>query len=134
MTNVLVLALVMAGMAAAGWWWRTRRGRVQRTDDAFHPGELRQLAVPADTRAVVEFTAPSCGNCRRARAVVEQAAASHGDVVVRTVDVAASLELARAHRVLRAPTVFVLEPGGGVAGRIVGVPRADVLAATLDAA
>lgn len=134
MTKLLVLAVVVAGVAAAGWWWRTRRGRILPADDAFRPGELRQLDVPTHTRAVVEFTAPSCRDCHRARAVVEQAAAAHEDVVVRTVNVAASLELARAHRVLRAPTVFVLEPGGGVAGRIVGVPRADVLADALDAA
>lgn len=134
MTNLLVLAAVLAGVVAVGWWWRTRRGWVVPTDDVFPPGELRQLDVPADTRAVVEFTAPSCGDCHRARAVVERTASAHEDVVVRTVNVAASLELARAHRVLRAPTVFVLEPGGAVAGRIVGVPRADVLAAALDAA
>lgn len=133
MTKLLVLAVVVAGVAAAGWWWRTRRGRAVPTDDAFHPGELRQLDLPADTRAVVEFTAPSCRDCYLARAVVERAVAAHEDVVVRTVSVAASLELARTHRVLRAPTVFVLRPGGGVAGRFVGVPRADGLAAALDA-
>lgn len=131
MTQLAVLAVVVAVVAAATWWRRTRRGRVRAADDTFHPSELRALGVPADTRAVVEFTTPACRDCDTARAVVEQAAGPHDDVVVRTVDVAASLDLARAHRVLRAPTVFVLEADGGVAGRIVGVPRAEALEAAL---
>lgn len=131
MTEALVLAAVVAVVAGASRWWRARQGRLREVTDRFDADELAALDVPPGARAIVSFTAPACRDCRSAQDVVEETTADR-DVAVRTVDVGSSLELARAHRVRRAPTVFLVEADGAVARRVSGVPDPQALTRALD--
>lgn len=132
MTQVLILAGVMAATVAISLWWRARDGQVRAVADRFSAADLDRVDAPAGHRVLVEFTAPSCAPCATARRILDEAAADHADVAVRTVDIGEHLDLARHHHVLRAPTTFVLGPDGVVAGRIAGVPDRAALTALLD--
>lgn len=91
------------------------------------------LRLAPDERALLLFTAPSCGSCVQARSVCEAVAADRDDVVVRAIDVADQVDLARDYGVLRAPTVLVANGDGWIAGRFGGVPRPEMLAKLMDA-
>lgn len=145
MDRVLVLLLVLSAVAALSAWWRRRDGRIRPTADLpldHHlPGTRRApaadllAALDAATPLVfVEFTAPHCAPCARTAAILDELAAGRQDVSVRTVDIAEGLDLARAHRVLRAPTTLLVDADGQVLGRVSGVPRRDELVALLDGA
>lgn len=132
MTELAILAVVVAATAAVSLWWRARDGRVRVVTDRFTDDELAALGAPPGRRLLVEFTAPSCAPCVAARRVLEQTVADRDDVDVRVADVAEQLDLARAHGVLRTPTTFAVGPDGVVLGRIAGVPDPADLAALLD--
>jgi hypothetical protein len=53
-------------------------------------------------------------------------------VQVASVDVGARLDLARAHHVMRAPTVLVVDEAGDVVARVSGVPQLAELLGILD--
>ena len=130
MTDLGILALVLAATAAL-WWWRRRRDGAVREGQ---PGERLSgadraaVGVPDDTVVLLEFTAPGCRPCAAAKDVLERVAAERHDVVVATADVGEHLDLARAHGVLRAPTTLVIDRDGVVRHRVTGVPAAADLA------
>lgn len=129
MTQLVVLAGVLAATAVLGWWWQARDGKVRDVADRFTDRERVALGAPAGHRLLVEFTAPSCAPCTAARRVLEEVAAGHDDVAIRVVDVGEQLDLARAHGVMRTPTTFVVDADGTVLGRVAGVPEtADIVA------
>ncbi|MGH8906342.1 MAG: thioredoxin family protein [Egibacteraceae bacterium] len=133
MSRLAVLLAVLAVVALAAVWRRSREGRLQST--ASPPISLRALGVPPGVAALVEFTAPHCAPCTAARRILDQVAARHSVAVV-PVDVSSALDLARAHHVLRTPTTFVVAADGSVHGRVSGVPDpADLarLLASMDA-
>lgn len=134
MTELLILAGVIAATAALSLWWRVRDGQVRAVDDRFSAAELAALDAPARHRLLVEFTAPSCAPCAAARRVLDEVAADHADVAVRTLDVGERADLARRHKVLRAPTTFVVAADGTVRGRVAGVPDRTAVARLLDKA
>jgi thiol-disulfide isomerase/thioredoxin len=103
-----------------------------RGSGRFSGEQLTALGVPDGAVALVEFTAPHCAPCTAARQVLEDVARDQEAVVV-SVDLAEPTgdHLARAHRVLRAPTTFVVAPDGHVRGRVSGVPRHRDLEALL---
>jgi hypothetical protein len=117
--RLLIVAAALAAAALLAWWWRRRDGRVVTGGARFSRAQLDALGVPPDRLALVEVTAPHCAPCVTARRVLDRVADGHGAVVV-TVD--ADDEIARAHRVLRVPTTFVVAADGAVQGRISGVP------------
>jgi thiol-disulfide isomerase/thioredoxin len=142
---VLLAVLALTGLAAA--WWRARDGRVigfgagagggARADGSTAPPTAADLAAavrPATRLALVQFTAPDCHPCTTTRALLDEVAADRADLSVHALDVAEALDLARAHRVLRAPTTLLVTDDGHLLGRVSGVPRADELRALLDAA
>ena len=143
MDRVLTLLLVLAVAAALTAWWRSRDGRVTTTppDTDGRPGigsaaaaDIVAAIRPITALTLVEFTAPACAPCTRARAVLDQAAAGRDDVSVVAIDVGKALELARSHRIMRAPTTLLIDRSGHLLGRIAGVPRPDELAGLLDGA
>lgn len=144
MDRLLVLLIVLAATAFVAAWWRARDGRVigvPRAEEGSRwdvlPREAADIAavVPGETALVlVEFTAPDCVPCAQTKAVLDRAAAGREEVSVVALDVADALDLARAHRILRAPTTLLISAEGHLLGRVAGVPRADELSALLDGA
>ncbi len=126
MTSLAVLLVVLAAVALVAAWWRRWDGRLRATDDRFTPAQLSSLGIPPDAAALVEFTSPHCAPCVATRRVLEEVA-TRLSVTVVPVDIVHALDLARAHHVLRAPTTFVIAPGGRVLGRVSGIPLADDL-------
>ncbi len=116
-----VLVLVIAATAAAVfgvWRWYTD-GRARLVHAG---GRIPGLPV---TRAVtlVQFSSDYCSPCVTTRRllteVATQKAVEHMDLVDRL-------------DIHRTPTILVLDPGGAVRRRIVGVPRTTELEAAID--
>ncbi len=129
--QALNLAVVLALTGLVALWWRARWGRVRPvTGEVFVRSELD---APTGIPLLVEFTAPGCAPCAQAREVLEAVAADRRDVAVLSADVTAHLALARRHRVLRAPTILVVDAQDRVRHRISGVPRASEVADLLAA-
>lgn len=133
-SDLAVLAAVLAVTAAAAWCWRARDGQVRLVTERFSTAELAALGATQGATLFVEFTAAGCTACAAALGVLEHVVTDAADAELRVADVSAHPELVRAHRILRAPTVFVVDPRGRVIARSAGVPRADDLRAVLTAA
>lgn len=137
--RVIALLVVLAVTAVVAALWRARDGRLRtapvvRGDTTALAADI-VAAIPTAARVVlVEFTAPACGPCARARAVLDQVAADRPAVAVAALDVTEWPDLVRAHRVMRAPTTVVVDRRGVVWGRVAGVPDADELASLVDRA
>jgi thiol-disulfide isomerase/thioredoxin len=130
MTRLTLLLAVLVAVALVAVWWRRLDGRLRATGDRFTPGQLSRLHVPSGVAALVEFTSPHCAPCVAARRVLDEVAARFS-ATVAVVDIVDALDLARAHHVLRVPTIFVVAPDGRVLGRVSGVPAAADLAELL---
>ena len=127
MLQTLPLLVVVAVVAVTALALRRRDG-VARPDHGWFTAEERGAAgVDARRPTFVVFTAPGCSTCGPARDLVVAAAARSGAAVV-VVDASRHEDLAQAHRVLRAPTIFLVHPDGRIAGRISGLPRDEELA------
>lgn len=131
MTEVAVLAAVAATVALAAWWLRAREGRVVPVDAQLGGTVRERLGIPPGAAALVELTAPDCRTCAAARTVLDDVAGRLEGVRVVTADVAAHLDLAREHGVLRAPTTLVVDRRGRVRHRVHGVPDPGALAELL---
>jgi thioredoxin-like negative regulator of GroEL len=131
MLDALPLLVVVALVGVTALVLRRRSGVARPDGHAFTPAEL--AAAGADTRrpTFVLFTAPGCSTCGPTRAMVEDAAGRR-DAAVVVLDATEHHELATAHRVLRAPTVFLVQPDGSIVGRISGLPHRNELTGMLD--
>lgn len=132
MGDALPLLLVVAAAALFSVWWKRRDGSVREVADRFTAEELETVGAPAGAAVLLEFTAPNCAPCRAAKQVLSDVAQLWPDVTLVTVDVADALNVAKAHRVMRAPTTFVIGPGRTVRGRVSGVPDPGQIAALLE--
>lgn len=128
--QVLPLVVVVALVAAAAWWWRRTDGAARALDATFTGDEVSALGLPARRRALLLFTAPGCSSCAAATRVLDGLSAQH-DVAVVKVDVTDHPQIAAAHHVYRAPTVFVVDERARALARISGVPRPGELASVL---
>ncbi|MGA4847394.1 thioredoxin family protein [Streptomyces sp. G5(2025)] len=79
---------------------------------------------------LVQFSSAFCQPCRATRRVLAEVAAMVPGVAHVEIDAEDHLDLVRELRVLKTPTVLVLDAGGHVVRRAAGQPRkADVIAA-----
>ncbi|MFK4071705.1 thioredoxin family protein [Streptomyces sp. NPDC029674] len=79
---------------------------------------------------LVQFSSAFCQPCRATRRVLADVAELVPGVVHVEIDAEARLDLVRELRVLKTPTVLVLDAAGQVVRRAAGQPRkADVIAA-----
>ena len=94
-----------------------------------------QIGGPLGERAtLVQFSSAFCAPCRATRRILADVAGMTSGVEYVEIDAESRLDLVRRLNVLRTPTVFVLDAGGGVVRRASGQPRkADVIAAIGDA-
>ena len=132
MGEALPLVLVVAAVALFSVWWKRRDGSVREVADRFTVQELAGLGAPAGVPVLLEFTAPNCAPCRATKQILSDVAQLWPEVALVTVDVGEALDVAKAHRVMRAPTTFVIGPGRTVRGRVSGVPDPGEIAALLE--
>lgn len=135
MVGVVVLVIALAVAVALGLLWRWRGGSVRavaRDDVRLTPDDL---GISLGSRAtLVQFSSAFCAPCRATRRVLADVATTVEGVAHVEIDAESHLDLVRRLKVLRTPTVFVLDGGGHLVKRASGQPRkADVIAALGDA-
>lgn len=130
-----VLGLVVV-VAAAGAWWKRRDGRVRAGDGAVSLADAHLDAVGLDLRdraaGAVLLGSPTCAPCTAVKQVLTDLAAERDDFTWVYADAADHLDLAEAHKVMRVPTLFVVDRDGRVLARSSGVPAAADLRRVLD--
>jgi thiol-disulfide isomerase/thioredoxin len=136
MTGVVALVAVLACSAAVGLVYRARNGRVRTVES---PGSvsadsaaLAELGIDPGAAPVtlVQFSSAFCAPCRATRRVLSQVTELLPAVAYVEVDAERHLSAVRALRILRTPTVLVVDRGGAVVRRASGQPsKADVIAA-----
>ncbi|MGW6919557.1 thioredoxin family protein [Kitasatospora sp. NPDC054939] len=132
MTGLVVCLVVLVVASAFGLLRAKRDGRLRvRGRDGGVRLSAEELGAPLGERAtLVQFSTAFCQPCRATRRVLGEVAAMVEGVAHVELDAEAQLELVRRLEVLRTPTVLVLDAGGAVVRRAVGLPRrADVIAA-----
>lgn len=124
-----VLLLVLLGFASLVWWLRARRSGDVRSVRAAAPplpdavllDALSSTGVSLGDRATfVQLSSEVCTPCRRTASVLSSLAADEPGVQHVELDVAHHTELVRHLRVLRTPTVLVLDRAGRETGRSSG--------------
>lgn len=135
MLRVVLVLGVVGGAALLGWWWRARDGRVRQVGDGrFTADQLTRVGLDAiaGAGAAVLLGSPSCPPCTTVRGILREVATERRDFRWSYVDAGEHLALADAHRVMRVPTLFVLDRRGRILARTSGVPAKHDLLAVLD--
>jgi thiol-disulfide isomerase/thioredoxin len=136
-----VLVAVLAVVAVAAWWLRTRNGAVRAPAPTEEGAATTVLPVferlgvrtgDADL-TVVQFSTAFCAPCRATRARLQQLQATRPGLAYLHVDAESHLDAVRALGVRRTPTLFYLDRSGALVGRSSGAPRPDELTALVDA-
>ncbi|WP_129310942.1 thioredoxin family protein [Streptomyces sp. L2] len=87
-------------------------------------------AALGERATLVQFSSAFCAPCRATRRVLGEVAAMVPGVAHVEIDAEAHLDLVRRVRLVKTPTVLVLDADGRVVRRAAGQPRtADVIAA-----
>lgn len=123
-TGVLVLG-VLAGYAKA------RQGRVTAgvQEAALTGNQLQELGLDlAGARAgAVLLGSPTCAPCVQVKAVLGELEREQAGFRWVDVDAADHLELVGELRIMRVPTLLLLDPSGRILAKVSGVPRAQAL-------
>lgn len=131
----LAIVLVVVGLTASlGLWWRRRDGRVDGSDGCFDRDQLAQVGLDrhgAEALAVL-LSSPACAPCRTVQRILDEVSQGRAGLRWVTVDAADHLDIARAHHVMRVPTLFLLAPDGRILARTSGVPARRDLEQVLD--
>lgn len=133
--RLLVVLAIIAVAAAFGAWWRARDGRVRAGGDGrFTPDQLDRAGIErvAGTGAAVLLGSPTCAPCVTVRAILTEVAEDRPDFRWTYLDAADHMPIVEAHRVMRVPTLFVLDRRGRILARTSGVPAKRDLLRVLD--
>ncbi|CAA9243800.1 MAG: Thioredoxin [uncultured Blastococcus sp.] len=133
-----VVAVAVVATVAVAWWLRTRDGALRAVgteEDVAMASTFERLGVrPAEADlTVVQFSTAFCAPCRATKARLAQLQAGRPGLAVVQVDAESHLDEVRALDVRRTPTLFYLGRDGALIGRSSGAPRAEELAALVDA-
>jgi thiol-disulfide isomerase/thioredoxin len=140
MDPILLRLLLVVGLVAvvglAGRWWQRRDGHVRAPEEgelitADHLDDLGLDLRGAEAGAVL-LGSPHCSPCEQVKRVLGQLAGDRPAFRWVAVDAALHLGLAESHRVMRVPTLFLVQPDGRILARTSGVPRVDDLRRVLD--
>lgn len=131
---LLVFALI-AAVAALGAWWRARDGRVRTGGDGrFSRDQLDGVGLAQVTGpgAALLLGSPTCAPCVTVRTILAEVADERPDFRWVYRDAADHMPIADAHRVMRVPTLFVVDRHGRILARTSGVPAKRDLLRVLD--
>ncbi len=144
---VVRLLAVLVGVvvvAALGWWWQQRANRLVAveadratpSDQAPQVGAEHLAAVGLDLEGAragaILLGSPTCTPCDSVKRMLRDLASEREGFRWAYADAADHLDLAQQHRVMRVPTLFVIEPSGRILARTSGVPRPEQLREVLD--
>ena len=123
-----VLLVALLGLVSCVWWLRARRsGSVRSARDSAPPPELLLLealrgagARLGERATFVQISSEVCTPCRRTATVLARLVDEAPGVAHVELDAAVHLDLVRTLRVLRTPTVLVLDEAGRERGRSSG--------------
>lgn len=138
--GLIALAAALLVATILGLALRRRAGRFRPGSPDSGPRASRagtaalteaDLGSPLGRQAtLVQFSTAFCAPCRPTRQILAQVADMVDGVAHVEIDAAARLDLVRRLRINSAPTILVLDSGGAIVTRAVGLPRkADVIAA-----
>ncbi|MTV24490.1 thioredoxin family protein [Nitriliruptoraceae bacterium ZYF776] len=134
--RILLVVGLLVATVAFGRWWQHRDGRVRAAGDdvRLHPDDLAAVGLDlTGARAgAVLLGSPTCTPCTSVKRLLGEVTAERDGFRWVYADAADHLELAETHRVLRVPTLFVVDGEGRVLARTSGVPAKDDLLATVD--
>jgi thiol-disulfide isomerase/thioredoxin len=135
MTGMYVAVAALALAMTLGLVWRRRNG-VLRAHRRREGADVERLSTAelgtelGEKATLVQFSSAFCAPCRATRRVLTEVVDMVDGVAHVEIDAEAHLDLVRRLNVLRTPTVFVLDAGGGIVRRASGLPRkADIIAA-----
>jgi thiol-disulfide isomerase/thioredoxin len=132
MTGLMVCVAVLAAASVFGLLYKRRDGRltVRGRDGEMRLGAAELGQALGERATLVQFSSAFCQPCRATRRTLADVAGMVEGVAHMELDAEANLELVRTLRILRTPTVLVLDADGRIVRRASGQPRkADVIAA-----
>jgi len=132
--RLAIVAAVIVVAVAFGWWWNRRDGTVKAGSGGFDRPQLTEVGLTradADAYALL-LGSPTCAPCRTVRQILGEVEADRPELQWVYVDAGDHLDLARAHHVMRVPTLFVLDREGRILARTSGVPGKRDLLRVLD--
>ncbi|WP_344610453.1 thioredoxin family protein [Dactylosporangium salmoneum] len=124
----LVLA-VLAVATVAGLLYRARYGRLRTSAGDLPPGLLPPGA--SDGVVLLHFTSATCAPCRQVKAVCADLVQTLPGVRHVEVDADAHLDAVKSLDIWRLPTLLIVDRGGNIARRSVGVPDRSELRRTV---
>lgn len=117
-----VIAVLVVIATALGLFWKSRQGRVvdaSRTDLDF-----ASLGVDTSTKTtLLQFSTEFCAYCPATRRILDTLASEAEDVAFVEYDLTDDVEATRRFGITQTPTVFVIDHGHTLVGRIGGAPR-----------
>ena len=132
-TGVVTLAVALAAASLFGLIWQRRQGRLRSGADERLPADLLGSDGLGARATLVQFSSAFCRPCVATRHVLGDVAGRVPGVRHVEVDAESNLDLVRALNIASTPTTLVLDSGGTVRRRAVGVPKRDEVLATLAA-
>jgi len=134
--SVVGIGVVVAVLLAATAYGVARRGRIGRmsaTDAETVTPQTLGTDTLGEHATLVQFSSAFCRPCVATRHVLGDVAGRVPGVRHVEVDAESNLDLVRALNIASTPTTLVLDSGGTVRRRAVGVPKRDEVLATLAA-
>jgi thiol-disulfide isomerase/thioredoxin len=120
---LLIVVLLLATAVGLVLRWRAGRARDVAGGERLAPADL---GAPLGERATfVQFSSPACSPCRSVRRVLTGVVADQPGLAHVEIDATERLDLARRLKILRTPTVLLLDPAGHVVRRISGALTPD---------
>jgi thiol-disulfide isomerase/thioredoxin len=133
--RLLAVVALVAVVAAGGRWWRARDGAVRAGAgtrvDRRHLDAVGLDLVGVKAGAVL-LGSPTCAPCGSVKQLLGELERERDGFRWVYADVADHREVADEHRVLRVPTLLVVDGSGRLLARTSGVPRREELRAVLD--
>ena len=135
LVRLLVVLAIVAAVALFGAWRRARGGRLRTPGDGwFSADQLADVGLATVPRggAALLLGSPGCAPCTTVRAILAEVAATRPAFDWVHVDAADHMALVDAHRVMRVPTLFLVDREGRILARTSGVPARRDLERVLD--